>query len=255
MQSLTGEDFPAIPDAVEQGRKTSGELRSQTSAWASRLFDAGVTLDLAPVADTVPAGTENDNPPIGRFDREYGSSPSEVAESVTEVVSSMQSTGLGATAKHFPGLGRVTADTDTSAAAVDRQATVGDPYLQPFEAAIAAGTRAVMVSSAHYPHLDPDHIAAFSSAIITKLLRQRLRFNGLIISDDFGAAVAVSDVDPGQRAVDFLRAGGDMVLSVDVRDLAAMTRALAAAAAADPLFRARIADAALHVLVSKKLTC
>jgi beta-N-acetylhexosaminidase len=149
-------------------------------------------------------------------------------------------------------LGRVTANTDTSAGAVDERTTADDPALEPFRTAIAAGTTAVMVSSALYPRLDPDHIAAFSEPIITGLLRGQLHFDGLVISDDLGNAVAVSGVSVGRRAVDFVTAGGDMALTVQPTDFPVMLAALTDRAATSPEFRARVDDAALHVLASKE---
>jgi beta-N-acetylhexosaminidase len=135
---------------------------------------------------------------------------------------------------------------------VDDRTTSDDPALEPFRAAIAAGTTAVMVSSALYPQLDPDHIAAFSRPIITGLLRGQLHFDGLVISDDLGNAVAVSDVSVGQRAVDFVTAGGDMALTVQPNDFSVMLAALRDRAAGSSTFRARVDDAALHVLASKE---
>ncbi len=251
VQSLRGPDFPAIGSAVQQGEESSGSLRSNTREWAAALARAGITLDLAPVADTVPPGTASENPPIGAQDRQYGSSPDAVAESVSTVVTAMLDAGVGSTVKHFPGLGRVSANTDTSADVVDTETTAADPYLQPFRAGIAAGTTAVMISSARYPALDPDSLAVFSRPIITGLLRGRLGFTGLVVSDDLGNAVAVDGVPAGRRAVDFVAAGGDLALTVRPADLALMADALTDEAAVDPQFRARIDDAALHVLASK----
>ena len=252
VQSLRGPDFPPIAAAVEQGRESTADLARLTSTWAAALVTAGITLDLAPVADTVPAGTADDNPPIGQQDRQYGSTPAAVSASIDTVITAMRSAALGTTAKHFPGLGRVTANTDTSADAVDPLTTADDAALEPFRTAIAAGTTAVMVSSALYPRLDPDHVAAFSAPIITGLLRGQLHFDGLVISDDLGNAVAVSGVSVGQRAVDFVSAGGDMALTVQPSDFPVMLAALTERAAASATFRARVDDAALHVLASKE---
>ncbi|GGL87712.1 glycoside hydrolase family 3 N-terminal domain-containing protein [Nakamurella endophytica] len=252
VQSLTGDDFPPIPTAVEQGELSGDDLAALTRRWAGRLHTAGVTLDLAPVADTVPPGTADDNPPIGANDRQYGSDPDQVAGAVTVVVRGLQAEGVGATVKHFPGLGRVRVNTDTDTGAVDDEVTPDDPYLAPFRAGIAAGAVAVMVSSARYPQLDPDEVAAFSRPVVTGLLRDRLHFSGLVVSDDLGNAVAVQDRSAGRRAVDFVRAGGDLVLSVRTQDLAPMTAALTAEAARDAGFRARVRDAARHVLASKR---
>jgi len=252
VQSLRGPDFPPIPAAVQQGQESTGDLADSTATWSARLVKAGITLDLAPVADTVPAGTEADNPPIGGQDRQYGSTSGSVAQSVRTVVTSMNGVGLGSTVKHFPGLGRVTVNTDTGVGAVDSETSASDPYLQPFKDGIAAHATAVMISSARYPQLDPDDIAAFSKPIITGLLRNSLGFEGLVISDDLGGAVAVSDVSIGQRAVKFISAGGDMVLTVQSTDIGPMAAALKWEAALSPAFRARLSEAALHVLQSKQ---
>jgi len=252
VQSLRGPDFPPLPSAVEQGQQSSGALADGTAAWSARLVWAGITLDLAPVADTVPAGTALQNPPIGREDRQYGSTPAGVADSVTTVVAAMSRAGLGSTLKHFPGLGRVTVNTDMETGAVDEETTASDPSLLPFKSGIAAQTTAVMISSASYPQLDPDNVAVFSPAIITGLLRHDLHFTGLVVSDDLGGAVAVSNVPIGQRAVQFVGAGGDMILTVRPTDVALMTAALTAKAAQSSSFRQRVENAALHVLQSKQ---
>ncbi len=251
VQSLRGSDFPPIPSAVQQGKLSTSALRSQATTWAHRLARVGVTLDLAPVADTVPAGTAGTNPPIGELDRQYGSTPGAVAQDIGTVVTAVQSAGVLTTLKHFPGLGRVTANTDTSTHAVDNATTATDPFLQPFISGIHAGTAAVMISSASYPKLDAHAIGPFSSAIVTGLLRQRLGFTGLIVSDDLGAAVAPSGVPVGQRAVRFIQAGGDLVLTVKSSDAGPMVDALVAAAKGSPAFATRLNDAARHVIASK----
>ncbi|GAA5196037.1 glycoside hydrolase family 3 protein [Rugosimonospora acidiphila] len=251
VQTLKGTDFPTIPSAVSQGQLSTSALTSQTTDWATRLVHAGVSLDLAPVADTVPAGTAQDNPPIGELDRQYGSTPDAVARDVSTVVTAAQSAGLLTTLKHFPGLGRVRANTDTSTHAVDDQTTADDPSLDPFASGIQAGTAAVMMSSATYPKLDSQNIAAFSSAIVTGLLRQKLGFKGLIMSDDLGAAVAASAVPVGQRAVRFIEAGGDLVLSVRSQDAEPMADALVAQAQGSGTFAAQLVAAAQQVIASK----
>lgn len=251
VQRLKGTDFPAIPSAVVQGQWDQATLRSRTADWAGRLARAGITMDLAPVADTVPAATGTANPPIGALDRQYGSDPDAVAQDITTVVGAAQSAGVLTTLKHFPGLGRVRANTDTSTQAVDAVTTFDDPYLRPFAAGIRAGTGAVMVSSASYPKLDPNAIAAFSSPVITGLLRQHLGFTGIVISDDLGAAVAVKNVAVGDRAVRFVRAGGDIALTIRPSDAAPMSAALLAAARGSAAFAARVADAARHVVTAK----
>jgi beta-N-acetylhexosaminidase len=254
VQSLRGGGWSVIPAATVQASWSQARLAARTRIWVKELKSAGVTMDLAPVADTVPAGTESKNPPIGVFDRQYGSNPASVATRIATVTSSMTAAGVIATVKHFPGLGRVTANTDTSTKAVDSKTGTDDPDLTPFRAGISSGAGAVMVSSATYRKIDPDHLAVFSPAVITDLLRKKMGYQGVVITDDLGKAVAVTSVPAGQRAVRFIEAGGDIVLSVPAEPAGAMVAAIIARSAQNPTFRARVNAATLRVLQLKERT-
>jgi beta-N-acetylhexosaminidase len=259
VQTLKGPDFPLIPSAERLGGSSPAALRQSVRDNARRLAGIGVNVNLAPVADTVPTALGEGNPPIGAFHRQYGSDPEKVAASIQTVVAASQAAGVLTIVKHFPGLGRVRANTDTSTRAVDATTTAADPYLQPFVAGMKAGTAGVMVSSASYPKLDRRNIAAFSPPIITGLLRDRLGYTGLVMSDDLGAADAAESVPTGDRAVRFVGAGGDVVLTIRPQDARPMTGALIAAAAKSPAFASRVTEAARHVVRSKYraglLTC
>lgn len=259
VQTLSGPGMPNIPSGLQQGELDPATLAAQTTAWSTALRRAGVTLNLAPVADVVPAGTEAANPPIGAVDRQLGSTPDAVSAAVSTAVIASQAAGVRTTVKHFPGLGRVTVNTDTDAGAVDPATTTGDPSLAPFAAAISAGTAAVMISSASYPSLDPQNLAVFSRAVVTDLLRDRMGFGGIVVTDDVGRAVAVRSVAPGDRAVRFVAAGGDVVLTVRSSDAGPMAAALVATAAADPVFAAQVDTSVTRVLQAKVdaglLTC
>jgi beta-N-acetylhexosaminidase len=250
VQRLHGPGFSEIPSALQQGRWKPDKLRRSAATWASQLAAAGVNVNLAPVLDVVPAGTEADNPPIGWYDRQYGSTPEAVAVSGTAFAQGMNDGGVVATGKHFPGLGRVTANTDTSGHVVEAVTTRGDAFLQPFAAAIAAGLPMVMMSSAYYALIDPDRPAAFSPVIVTEMLRGDLGFPGLVISDSIGA-VAFSDYPVAQRAVNFIAAGGDIVLAGDPSLVAPLYNAVLAKAGADPAFAAQVDAAAMRVLREK----
>jgi beta-N-acetylhexosaminidase len=258
VQTLQGSGFDRVPTAVEQGRQDPAALRTATTRWAGQLRDAGITMDLGPVADTVPAGTAADNPPIGAVDRQFGSDPQAVAAAVTTVVTALQDAGVVATAKHFPGLGRVRVNTDTDLGATDGETSPDDPFLVPFAAAVEAGVGAVMVSSATYPQLDPGSPALFSPAVLD-LLRGQLGFDGVVMSDDVGDAEAVSQTPVAQRAVESVAAGVDVVLTVSPADAAPMAEALAERVGADEAFAARVRESAGRVLALKErfglLTC
>jgi beta-N-acetylhexosaminidase len=252
VQTLKGPDFPDLPSALRLGSGPPATLRNTVRDSTRRLAGIGVTMNLAPVADTVPSAVGEANPPIGAFHRQYGSDPDKVAAAIRTVVATAQGGGVLTTLKHFPGLGRTRFNTDTTSKAVDTTTTVDDPYLRPFAAGIKQGSAAVMISSAAYPKLDRKNVAAFSEPIITGLLRKRLGFTGVVVSDDLGAAVAIRGFAPGDRAVRFVRAGGDLVLSIVAQDAARMSAALVAAAKSSPAFAARVADAAGHVLRTKE---
>ncbi|TNC41800.1 glycoside hydrolase family 3 protein [Mumia zhuanghuii] len=253
VQVLRGRGFSEIPRTTVQGGWSVATLRARATTWARELRAAGVDLNLAPVLDTVPdAAFAERNAPIGYFDRQFGFTPADVTRHGLAFLDGMEAGGIIGTVKHFPGLGRVTANPDTSSDVHDTQTTATDEYLAPFEAAIAADAEVVMMSTATYDKLDPDESAAFSRPIVTGLLRERLGFDGVVISDDLSAAKQVADRSPQRRAVDFLRAGGDLVLAIDPDHMAAMTSAVVTEAEKDPAFRARVEEAATRVVALKR---
>ena len=107
---------------------------------------------------------------------------------------------VSATAKHFPGLGRVHANTDTTAGVTDPTTTRNDAYVRPFRDAVQAGVPFLMMSTAVYSRIDAQHPAAFSHTVVTGMARGDLGFGGVIISDDLGNAKQVASVKPGDRA-------------------------------------------------------
>jgi beta-N-acetylhexosaminidase len=253
IQALRGPGFSTIPTAVTQGTFEPSTLRSDAAAWGKELRDAGMNLDFAPVLDVVPPGTEADNAPIGQLHREFGSDPNTVASHGTAFIRGLASAGIATTAKHFPGLGRVRGNTDTAAGVVDTVTTTDDPSLEPFRSAIAAGVPLVMVALATYTRIDPHRLAVFSPTVM-RLLRAGLGFHGVIASDDLGAAVAVSDVPPADRAIEFLSAGGDLIVSKTVEPTVEMASAVVARASSHPVFRALVDEAVRRVLAAKERT-
>jgi beta-N-acetylhexosaminidase len=251
VQRLRGSGFVDIPSALEQGQVKPNQLQIDTTVWGGQLHAAGVNVDLAPVLDTVPPNS-GPNPPIGDLMREYGHNPGTVSAHGVAVVQGLQAAGVDATIKHFPGLGRVSENTDTTSGVRDTVTTRDDPYLKPFANAIKAHVPFVMMSTAIYTQLDPKHPAAFSSKIITGLLRGKLGFQGVVISDDLGNARQVSGYPVGSRAVRFIAAGGDMVLTVDASQAAAMTIAVLRRAKHDPAFLDKVNAAVLRVLQAKQ---
>lgn len=251
VQHLTGPGFSVMPSALSQGSLPVSTLRQQATAWGAQLRAAGVNLDLAPVMDVVPPGTASTNAPIGQLNREFGFDPDTNGAHGAAFIAGLKSSGVATSAKHFPGLGRVTGNTDFTADVVDTVTTPDDPYLGSFRAAISAGVPFVMVALATYTKIDPDRLAVFSPTVM-RLLRSGLRFGGVIISDDLGEAKAVLTVPPGERAVGFLTAGGDMITSETLGPAQTMAAAVLSRAEADASFRSVVNAAAMRVLYAKQ---
>ena len=251
VQRLVGPGFSSIPSALEQGTFAPATLRSNAQEWGAQLHAAGVNVDLAPVLDTVPAGFGS-NPPIGDLNREYGHDPAAVSSHGNSFAQGMQAAGVAATVKHFPGLGRVSGNTDLTAGVLDNVTTRHDPYLAPFADAIRQGVGFVMMSTAIYTKIDRDQPAAFSTTIVTGMLRGDLHFRGVIISDDVGVSTQLSGTSVADRAVKFIAAGGDIVLTVDATQAPSMTAALIARAKSSPAFKRQVDAAALVVLQAKQ---
>jgi beta-N-acetylhexosaminidase len=251
VQRMRGPGFSSIPSALQQGGTAPAVLRTDAGAWGRQLRAAGINVDLAPVLDTVPTG-EGSNPPIGDLDREYGHTPATVRSHGLAVARGLADAGVDATVKHFPGLGRVAGNTDTTSGVTDSRTTRHDAYLEPFAAAVRAHVPFVMLSTAVYSRIDPKTPAAFSHPIVSGMLRGDLGFTGVAISDDVGGAKQVSGYSVGARAVRFIAAGGDMVLTVVASQAATMTAALLARAQHKPSFKRKIDAAALRVLQAKQ---
>ena len=250
VQRLKGPGFDRIPAAADQAKLSPAKLTSRATGWAEQLHAAGVHLNLAPVADVVPKANARANQPVARLRRGYGSDPAKVSERVAAFIDGMHAGGVGAAVKHFPGLGAVKGNTDHVANVIDATTTADSKLLLPFREAAGSGVDAVMISSAIYRKIDGKRIATFSPTVIG-LLRD-WGFEGVVISDDLGAARALRDVPAKQRAVRFVEAGGDLAISVTPSVAAAMAKGLVAQAKKDPAFAERLTEAAARVLTLKQ---
>ena len=254
VQVLSGSGFSDIPSAMDQSTQPRDQLEAAARTWGKELADVGVNMNLAPVVDLVDIDRPTTNEPIGHWGREYGHDATTVSSQAGAFAAGMQASKVIPTYKHFPGLGRVKDNTDTSAGVVDSTTTrSADTAVSViFGAAIAAGAPVIMVSSATYSLIDPSAPAVFSSTIVTDMLRREMGFSGVVITDDVSAAVQVQVVSAGDRAVRAIRAGCDIVLaSADPTVAADMVKALIATAQSDPAFAARVDESAARVLALK----
>ena len=154
---------------------------------------------------------------------------------------------MAATAKHFPGLGGATTNTDFGSATIAGGApTEGD--LAPFRAAIEAKVPLIMSSHAVYPRLDGERIASQSPAILKDLLRDQLGYRGVVVTDSIEAKAVRATGETEQVAVRSIRAGNDIVLTTGQGSWIRTYRALLAEARSSRAFRALVRAAAQRVL-------
>ena len=250
VQRLTGSGFGRMPSASRQAGLSDAELREAARTWVSALARAGVPLNLAPVADVVPASKRRTNAPIGKLGRGYGTDPAVVSAKTAAVIAGLEDAGVAATVKHFPGLGAVVGNTDHTAGVVDRVTAADSASLEPFRAAVDGGVGAVMVSSATYTRIDPKNRAVFSRKVIG-LLRE-WGYDGVVISDDLGAAASLNSVPASQRAVRFLAAGGDLAINASPGLTAAMVDGVKKRAIKDAAFAQQLTTSAARVLALKE---
>ena len=144
------------------------------------LMALGVTMNLAPVMDI---NTNPNNPVIGV--RSFGGTPDVVGAYGAQMIRGFTDAGVLCVAKHFPGHGDTAVDSHIGLPCVDKTLeALFDAELLPFQAAIAAGVPAIMASHILYPKLEAEHVpATMSRQIITGLLKERLGFSGLVLSD------------------------------------------------------------------------
>lgn len=239
---LTGSPYPgnAALGAVDDPDLT----RTVYAAVGADLAAAGVNLDLAP---TVDVNTADDNPIIGT--RSFGADPRLVARHAAAAVAGLQSTGVAACAKHFPGHGATTTDSHLELPTVDAPLSVlRERDLPPFAAAVAAGSQAIMTAHIRVPALTGAGPATFSRAALTGLLRGEYGFRGVVVTDALemkGAAVAAGGI--GRAAVLALAAGADLLCvgaQVDLALVEAVTAEIVAAVRDGRLTAGRLEDAA-----------
>jgi beta-N-acetylhexosaminidase len=246
MVDQEGGDIRAVahvgPRAGQPFQGPPASVRSTARATGRGLQAAGVNVNLAPVADVPRAGSVMTT-------RSFAGDERGIAARTTAAIEGMRAGGVAATAKHFPGLGAATVNTD------DGPATIRTPIerdLLPFRAAIRAGVPLVMLSHASYPALDVHRIASQSRAIVTGLLRRKLGFEGVIVTDSLEAAAVLARSGVATAAERSIRAGADLILMTGSASWNDVYPRLLKVARRDRAFRERIRDAAARVLALRR---
>ena len=218
MTDQEGGEVRRLPGAPTLSEKQIGAA-AQAQAAATQagsgagqnLGGVGMNVNLAPVLDVFYQSGNF----IDEYQRSYSSNPSTVSSLGSAFIAAQQTTGVAATAKHFPGLGAATASQNTDAGPVTLTQSLSQLRSVdelPYQAAIAAGVRLVMVSWAVYTALDASHPAGLSSVVVQQELRQRLGFTGVTVTDALEAGAISASYGTGRRAVMAAGAGMDLLL-------------------------------------------
>jgi len=203
------EPFTHFPPMRKLGEKDSVELALNfAKAAASELGAVGINVNFAPVLDV---NSNPQNPIIG--DRALGDEPSVVSRMSVPIVNGLNSEGVLAVGKHFPGHGDTREDSHLTLPVVNKtMAELEQCELLPFRHAIQNGLQAMMTAHVLYPELDADNPATLSADIITGILRNDMGFDGIIFSDDFEMK-ALNQSTLGEAAVDAVNAGVDILIT------------------------------------------
>jgi beta-N-acetylhexosaminidase len=251
-----------LPSAMAFGAAVRPDLTER--AWGvagAELAAMGVTVDFAPVADTLDAGSSapSEGPGAGSRQsaggsavigsRSFGADPKLTAAQVAAAVRGLQGAGVAATLKHFPGHGHTTADSHTELPVVPlSRAEWAAQDRPPFLAGAQAGAGLVMSGHLDVPALDKGVPATFSRTVMTDVLRKELKFTGVAVTDAMNMAPAMK-WPPGEAAVRALNAGNDLLLMPP--DIAAARDGILAAVRGGDLPRERLVEAVTRVLTLK----
>jgi beta-N-acetylhexosaminidase len=242
MLDQEGGEIRNIPWAPPE--RPPSELRTASAATANgrgaarALRRHGLNVNLAPVADvaSVPGSVMRG--------RAFPGDGDTVARLVRANLRGYAGTGVLPTVKHFPGLGASTINTDFDSATVNR---LGARDLRPFRAAIAADVPLVMSSHALYPQLDGRRIASQSPVVLQDLLRERLGFEGAVITDSLEARAVLERSTTPTAAVRSLLAGNDLLLTTGRGSYLQVRRRLVAEARGSQAVRTRLRDALARI--------
>lgn len=251
MANLAG----SMPSAREMAASMAPvQIQQLASQVATRMRATGVTMDLAPVLDTDNGAGPSNSDPDGT--RSFSDDPTAASAAGRAFAAGLTQGGVTPVAKHFPGLGHATGNTDVMAAATLPWSELQGDGLLPFRDAISDHVPAIMVANASVPGLSTAP-ASVSSTVISTVLRGQLGFQGLVLTDSLSAvALQQAGYTVPEAGVAAIQAGADMILfSAEPAQTAAVTEqaisAIQAAVDSGAVPRARLVSAVAHILSIK----
>jgi beta-N-acetylhexosaminidase len=252
-----GPGISRLPPAESWGKLAEKEGRAaalaalEAAAYSSgkELRDLGLTLNLAPVAETL----TDDNRPFLE-DRGFSGENDFTAAAAAAYIRGMERAGIGCVAKHFPGNSGIDPHHAAPVLAGSREelAWTVQPFADLIRGASSGGppVAGIMVSHVLVPAWDPDRIGSFSPVLINRWLRGDLGFQGLVLADDFSMTASASRLNPEEAAVLSLAAGADMVMAWP-SGLRKLREVILAALERGSLSRPRLEEAAARIIAEK----
>lgn len=234
-----------LPAAAEVGRRGPGYAALLGRRAGLELKSLGVNLALAPVVELL----DGENEAFLRS-RSYGRAVSEVDPAAGAFIGGLESAGVAATAKHFPGNAASDPHKSLSVLGADRKRLERD-YFARFASANRAGVACVLLSHVLVPAIDPEKPATLSRKLILGELKGRLGFEGVALTDDLYMKALAAKVPPEKAAVEALSAGADLLMLSDGWAAPAIRDSLLAAVREGRLPESRLDNAVLRLLELK----
>lgn len=203
------DEFLKFPTNEKIGELNNAALSNKVGSIIGQELKAfGFNVDFAPVLDI---NSNPNNPVIG--DRSFGPNANIVSRLGVETMKGLQSQNVISVVKHFPGHGDTSVDSHVGLPVVNHNIDRLKSFeLVPFASAIENGADAVMVAHILLPKIDASNPASFSKAVISDILRTEMKFDGVVITDDFTMGAIMKNYDIGKAAVKSIQAGSDIVL-------------------------------------------
>ena len=239
-----------IPTNMQIGKKGSSEFSYAIGELlGSEVKSFGFNMNFAPVLDV---NSNPMNPVIG--DRSFGATASIVSQLGIETMKGIQSKDVIAVVKHFPGHGDTATDSHLELPKVDKTIEeLEEIELVPFRQAIQEGADVVMIAHILLPQLDPENPSSMSPVIISDLLRSKLNYEGVVITDDMTMQAITDHYDIGSASVQSVKAGSDIIMVAhDYNKVTAAFDAIQSAVVNGEIPEERINDSVLRIIQLKE---
>ncbi|MGI6554843.1 MAG: beta-N-acetylhexosaminidase [Bacillota bacterium] len=243
-------EFVKIPSSQKIGELHNSRLSYQVGSIIGEELNAfGLNMNFGPVLDI---NSNPKNPVIG--DRAFGATVDIVSELGVETMKGLQEQNIISVVKHFPGHGDTSVDSHVGLPIVNNDLMrLKDFELLPFSEAIKNEVDAIMVAHILLPKIDSLNPATFSPTIISDVLRKKMNFDGVVITDDMTMGAIVNNYDIGEAAVKSINAGSDIILVChDYDKEVAVIKAIQKAAETGAISQDRINQSVYRVLKLKQ---